>query len=58
MGHIRLGRLPATKPWKKVVELLRTNSDMGVLAMLPPMPRRMKCTPPRATQPLPTLSGS
>lgn len=32
MGHIRLGRLPATKPWKKVVELLRTNSDMGVLA--------------------------
>ena len=32
MGHIRLSRLPATKPWKKVVELLRANSDIGALA--------------------------
>jgi hypothetical protein len=32
LGHIRLGRLPATKPWNKVVELLRAGSDVGVLA--------------------------
>ena len=32
MGHIRLGRLPATKPWNKVVELLRAGSDIGALA--------------------------
>ncbi len=32
MGHLRLGRLAATRRWNKVVELLRTSGDVGELA--------------------------
>lgn len=32
MGHIRLGRLPATRPWKKVVALLESGADVAALA--------------------------
>jgi hypothetical protein len=32
MGHIRLARLPQTKPWKKVVELLRFGGAIDDLA--------------------------
>jgi hypothetical protein len=32
MGHIRLGRLPSTKRWDQVVELLRVGGSIGELA--------------------------
>ena len=32
MGHIRLGRLPATKRWEQVVELLHAGGDRDLAA--------------------------
>src|SRR5436190_10118939 len=32
MGHIRLGRLPTTKRWEQVVELLSAGGSIGDLA--------------------------
>lgn len=32
MGHLRLGKLPAGKKWKQVVELLRVGASVGELA--------------------------
>lgn len=32
MGHIRLGRLPSTKRWNQVVDLLRAGGNIGLLA--------------------------
>jgi hypothetical protein len=33
MGHIRLGRLPDTVPWRRVVELLAEGADAGTVAV-------------------------
>ena len=33
MGHIRLGRLPSSKSWKKVVALLDDQADLGAIAV-------------------------
>ena len=32
MGHIRLGRLPATKKWRQVVALLSDNVSLAEIA--------------------------
>jgi len=32
MGHIRLGRLPDTKKWNRVVDLLRSNAPLSLIA--------------------------
>ena len=32
MGHVRLGRLPRTQSWKKVVELISGGADAAEIA--------------------------